>query len=826
MFWRAALLALAGARAATALAVVGWASSPVGLNETVLVLGGGFGGPGASVAVWPLSAGPTANVSAVAFQVTDSTLKFVVPTSLPADDAWAFSVTPSGGGAASAPTPLNAPEPWWCSGDLGEFASAGGFVRVFGLSLAAPSPRAVAIRRRLRELREAMTAHRAGTDDPAADDSALAAAAAELVALRAELPGAGLPNATLRLTPAAGGAPVYLAAFAANATAFSVVFPVPPSTPPGAYDVAVSSGLGGGASAFVALDSFKSPAEPHATGITILEPPAWPAGEFPVTLTTLPAPLPGAPTSDDALDAALSAAAAAGGGTVRLSRGYYYLSRPVRVPPRTRLVGAGMGLTGLVFAEDTTATAPYAYVCSSTSEYAAMGTRAPPQPAPPARDPLSTEGLSPSAWGLSDLAIFVSAFHNYIVSVDNTTDGFVMQRVRVRANAWFGLNGRGEDGSVTRGRSLNVSSWETLGAVLVINGRNFVVTDNDLYGSYNVITSQRQGALGPDSAYKCNEAGADDPDNNCHGANFGVVARNVIFNGGAGSVMNQWQHMVFEHNVQQGVSLMAMGQALGTADGGYAQHNFIADNTYQFVFGNDREVMTFDCAGGLYFGPLASVSPDELTLTLASDAWPAQSMEWGGFAGGSIAIVNGTGTGQYRRIVVPGVNATAAPSNRTWVIDSPFVPSPDASSIVQVLPFRGRNIWHRNTYKDSGSVQFYGHAMSNIVSETFGERFGGIIAWGQWRNWTSPEEGPPSSHSACGLGNGIQPNVQAQWLDNVVVEGLHLQVRRARRAPRRLLSAIAHLAPSLPCNRTTTATRRAGRAGPRAARTTTATTRT
>lgn len=65
---------------------------------------------------------------------------------------------------------------------------------------------------------------------------------------------------------------------------------------------------------------------------------------------------------------------------------------------------------------------------------------------------------------------------------------------------------------------------------------------------------------------------------------------------------------------------MSMGQAAGTADGGIV-HNmvrgwhscdelirprlcvrcpqYIGDNTYQFVYGNDREVMTFDCAGAI-----------------------------------------------------------------------------------------------------------------------------------------------------------------------------------------------------------------------------------
>jgi hypothetical protein len=38
------------------------------------------------------------------------------------------------GGAVSAPVILNAPAPWWWNGDGGEFASPGGWLRVFGKS--------------------------------------------------------------------------------------------------------------------------------------------------------------------------------------------------------------------------------------------------------------------------------------------------------------------------------------------------------------------------------------------------------------------------------------------------------------------------------------------------------------------------------------------------------------------------------------------------------------------------------------------------------------------------------------------------------------------
>ena len=102
-------------------------------------------------------------------------------------------------------------------------------------------------------------------------------------------------------------------------------------------------------------------------------------------------------------------------------------------------------------------------------------------------------------------------------------------------------------------------------------------------------------------------------------------------------------------------------------------------------------------AGGAYYGPISSIGgPNNTVITLAGDAWPTTDWEMGGWYGGQILILNGTGALQTRRIVVPGVNATPSPSNRTWVIDRPFAVEPDAESMVEIMPFRGRNIFHRD----------------------------------------------------------------------------------------------------------------------------------
>lgn len=98
-------------------------------------------------------------------------------------------------------------------------------------------------------------------------------------------------------------------------------------------------------------------------------------------------------------------------------------------------------------------------------------------------------------------------------------------------------------------------------------------------------------------------------------------------------------------------------------------------------------------------------------------------------AGGQVYVINGTGATQIGRVTVPGVNTTAAPTNRTWVLAAPLAvpPAPGpAGSWVQIMPFRGRNIFHRDTNIDTGPHQFYGHGVESIVADVRFERVRGL----------------------------------------------------------------------------------------------------
>lgn len=128
---------------AVAAPVVFWASDPVGPDETVVAMGGGFGSaPVVEVGrlrddikafgmanLWSLVEKPA---TVKPLQVSDHSVKFVIPAGLK-PGLFAFRVKSA---AEFSPVRvLNAPDVWWLQGDLGENASPGGWMRLFGKCL-------------------------------------------------------------------------------------------------------------------------------------------------------------------------------------------------------------------------------------------------------------------------------------------------------------------------------------------------------------------------------------------------------------------------------------------------------------------------------------------------------------------------------------------------------------------------------------------------------------------------------------------------------------------------------------------------------------------
>jgi hypothetical protein len=71
---------------------------------------------------------------------------------------------------------------------------------------------------------------------------------------------------------------------------------------------------------------------------------------------------------------------------------------------------------------------------------------------------------------------------------------------------------------------------------------------------------------------------------------------------------DQVQQIIFEENKCIGVSLIAGGNGIMTYGGGVAHHVYSAGNLFTQVWGNDREVMTYDNRGNQYLGPVTSIT--------------------------------------------------------------------------------------------------------------------------------------------------------------------------------------------------------------------------
>ena len=73
----------------------------------------------------------------------------------------------------------------------------------------------------------------------------------------------------------------------------------------------------------------------------------------------------------------------------------------------------------------------------------------------------------------------------------------------------------------------------------------------------------------------------------------------------------------------------------------HIQNVYHHNNTQNMVWGNDREMMTCDGGGGVYFGGATSVGTAVSLANAASGAQP----------GGAMCVLAGTGTGECRRVV-------------------------------------------------------------------------------------------------------------------------------------------------------------------------------
>ena len=92
---------------------------------------------------------------------------------------------------------------------------------------------------------------------------------------------------------------------------------------------------------------------------------------------------------------------------------------------------------------------------------------------------------------------------------------------------------------------------------------------------------------------------------------------------------------------------MSWGSNLDNYSPGYCQHVYHAHNHFQHVYAGDREAMTTDPVTGDYFGGAFVDSSGGVELTLRDGIGAADPSN----VGGAVSVLDGTGAGQYRRVV-------------------------------------------------------------------------------------------------------------------------------------------------------------------------------
>lgn len=319
-------------------------------------------------------------------------------------------------------------------------------------------------------------------------------------------------------------------------------------------------------------------------------------------------------------------------------------------------------------------------------------------------------------FAIEDLTLYCQNQYNAFIRVEKGE--FRMNNVRIRANHMYML-GRTDHESNFRGRKLN-GKEEPETTVLHLNGlESFSVTNCDILA----------GTLGMrfwNSAY-------------------GVFNNNRVQYGRRAFTMECSNQLIIENNNFEGHDMAATGNDVATFFGNSQEHVLFINNRFANAYGLDRELITFDATGGAYLGHFKTI--DSKNLVLAKD--PLFKRYKDNASDGvdmAVCILKGKGMGQYRRIVKH--------SGRDWEINEPWTIDPDETSIISIVPFRGRILIVNNKFEDGGTVQLYGMSIENIVSGNTGNRMGGFIAWGgNGRLW------------------GMQPSWYNQILNTEIFEG-------------------------------------------------------
>ncbi|OGV76470.1 MAG: hypothetical protein A3K19_32210 [Lentisphaerae bacterium RIFOXYB12_FULL_65_16] len=388
----------------------------------------------------------------------------------------------------------------------------------------------------------------------------------------------------------------------------------------------------------------------------------------------------GASDSTAAIATALDQAKANGGGVVLLPRGRYRITETLTIPRQTVLRGESREVTCLFWPDFETP--PEALVTGADT------------------------------FGVEELTLYASTHKNIIAADQRGPEaGHVfLRKLRIRGDAYRGhLKPEDVDRIFTTSMK-----WSTGGGDSIrLGGPHIEITDCDVYGTGRALYLSRV----------------------CGGR----VANNTFYNGRWGWYCIAGSNgLVVEDNSIIGADLMSTGGGLNCLDGSAASERiYFARNRFSLMHGWDREAMTSDAGGEMFYGKI--VAAEGTTLTLPKEV--GKGRDWRGAA---VFVLDGKGAGQYRRV--------ASYEGSKVEIDRPWAVPPDSSSEVGMTMFQGQYLIVYNEFADTGAMQFYGTSIDCFVTGNKGARMQGFHAWALWYH-------------------GYQPSWYCQLTDNELLEG-------------------------------------------------------
>ena len=647
---------------------VSYASSPALPGQTIMIQGQGLRNLTAQICTH----GTGVNcVDADVLSSTEQSAKVLVPQTLRLAQYWLRLCARSVGCTlpTSAATTINTPFISWLQGDQGNFTTSGGWLRLFGRSLAFDSDRCVSDgpRPNLRAPIYDWEPHSTGQAPPLS-----VGVGGKLVSNRL----ANDPEFELELV---------------KATCYSLWFRVPAAVPAGRFHLLLRNGLSTNWSGPVAEDGETV----GSAEIEIKPVREWPQQKFIVaTCQGLQVSWPSwCGTSRDSanhnLTAALNAAAAGGGGVIWLQQGVYNINASLGtlyIPPNTELRGESAKLVSLLW---------------------------PPFLRQVEVDNLKCGFLAGSDFKLTNLSIYAGPgkFCEVVHVMQNSTRA-VLDGLHIRANPYAGLMDAGGDhwkNNVDEDGRFSYSTNVSLSGAVHIAGQNTLVQNCDIEGIGSTTIMLGGGYV--------------------HGT---VIAKNRIGFAGQLFELGYQATAVFrtiiENNLIYARAPAAMNSMMATygaarMDMLYVHNNAWANPSSGYASGMISE----DGSGGAYNNTVESVSADGLTLTLRNDSLSRPlRLKGQHFIGAAVYVLAGPGKGQWRRVVGfqnQDQDQDEDQDHLKWRIASPFtIPLDPRLSFVVIGPYRGKVLITGNTAVDTQGAFLWGSCLECVIANNVWSR--------------------------------------------------------------------------------------------------------